>query len=144
MLKCWPFSGIYGFLYLPSGYSSFDHSHPDTNQADPHGYIPLILITLWTFCFSAGVWTLPWMLLSEVFPFKYVKSLIRIIDLFQIYLKSIHRSRGMATGLSAALNYLLGFVSTKSYYDLEMFLSMPGVTLFYCIIVRSEKSKSHH
>lgn len=65
------FSGVYGFLYLPIGYTSFDQSHVDAKFDSP-GYIPLILITLWTFCFSAGVWTLPWMLLSEVFPFKYV------------------------------------------------------------------------
>lgn len=40
----------------------------------------------------------------------------------------------MATGITAALNYLLAFVATKSYLDLEMTLSMPGVTLFYCTI----------
>lgn len=40
----------------------------------------------------------------------------------------------MATGIAAAVNYLLAFVATKTYLDLEMTLSMPGVTLFYCII----------
>lgn len=40
----------------------------------------------------------------------------------------------MATGIAAAMNYLFAFVATKTYLDLEMTLSMPGVTLFYCII----------
>lgn len=40
----------------------------------------------------------------------------------------------MATGLAAALNYVLGFLATKTYYNLEIWLSIPGTTLFYCII----------
>lgn len=40
----------------------------------------------------------------------------------------------MATGLAAALNYILGFVATKTYYNLELWISIPGTTLFYSII----------
>lgn len=40
----------------------------------------------------------------------------------------------MATGLTAASNYLLAFVATKTYFNLETSLSMPGVTSFYCFI----------
>lgn len=40
----------------------------------------------------------------------------------------------MATGITAASNYLFAFAATKTYLNLEMTLSMPGVTLFYCII----------
>lgn len=45
------------------------------------------------------------------------------------------RTRGMATGLTAALNYVLSFISTKMYYNLETSLSMPGVALFNCIVI---------
>lgn len=45
------------------------------------------------------------------------------------------RTRGTATGLTAALNYILSFISTKTYYNLETTLSMPGVALFNCIII---------
>lgn len=41
----------------------------------------------------------------------------------------------MATGISAALNYLVTFVATKSYYNLETTLSLPGITLFNCVII---------
>lgn len=45
------------------------------------------------------------------------------------------RTRATATGLTAALNYVLSFVSIKTYYNLETTLSMPGVALFNCIII---------
>lgn len=53
-------------------------------------------------------------MVSEVFPYK---------------------TRGIATGLTASLNYLISFIATKTYYNLETSLSMPGVALFNCIIV---------
>lgn len=52
--------------------------------------------------------------MSEVFPYK---------------------TRGTATGLTAALNYVLSFIATKTYYNLESSLSLPGVALFNCIII---------
>lgn len=45
------------------------------------------------------------------------------------------RTRGMATGLAAASNYALGFISTKIYYNLETLLSLPGTALFNCVII---------
>lgn len=44
------------------------------------------------------------------------------------------RVRGVAAGLSAALDYVLSFISTKTYYNLETSLSMPGLTLLNCMI----------
>lgn len=44
------------------------------------------------------------------------------------------RVRGVAAGLSAALDYALSFICTKTYYNLEIALSMPGITLLNCII----------
>lgn len=37
-------------------------------------------------------------------------------------------------GIAAALNYLFGFVTKKTYYNLETTLSLPGTALFYCIV----------
>lgn len=48
---------------------------------------------------------------------------------------SISRTRGMATGLTAALSYVLSFIATKTYYNLETTLSMPGVALFNCVVI---------
>lgn len=45
------------------------------------------------------------------------------------------RSRGMATGLTAAINYVLTFIASKSYYNLETGLSMPGIALFNCVMM---------
>lgn len=32
------------------------------------------------------------------------------------------------------MNYIFGFVTTKTYYNLETMLSLPGVSLLYCVI----------
>lgn len=47
----------------------------------------------------------------------------------------LFRTRGLASGLTAALNYILNFIAIKSYYNLETTLSLPGVTLFNCIVI---------
>lgn len=44
------------------------------------------------------------------------------------------RSRALASGLVAAINYILAFIATKTYYNLEMTLSIPGVICFYGVI----------
>lgn len=54
----------------------------------------------------------------------------------QILKKCVNfRTRGTATGLTAALSYVLSFISAKTFYSLETTLSMPGVALFNCIII---------
>jgi len=50
------------------------------------------------------------MLLSEVFPFK---------------------SRAYAIGLVAGINFILAFIGSKSYYNLEVAISLAGVTCVY-------------
>lgn len=46
-----------------------------------------------------------------------------------------HRVRGLASGLTAALNYMLSFIAIRSYYNLETGLSLPGITLFNCVVI---------
>jgi hypothetical protein len=96
---------VYSFMVLPPGLTSFDkHSlHASDNTL---GFIPMTFIYLLAFFTSFGLLPVPWMLLSEVFPFK---------------------SRGLATGVTAALNYTMAFFTTKTYYNLETSLSLVGV-----------------
>ena len=61
----------YGFFYLPSGFTSFNHKM-ESLQSDNTNihYIPLVCLILWS-CFTyCGFLGMPWMLLSEIFPFK--------------------------------------------------------------------------
>ncbi|XP_038119209.1 facilitated trehalose transporter Tret1 [Culex quinquefasciatus] len=102
---------IYAFNVFPPGWTSFD-VHEKVNTADGLNYIPMLLFFLLAFSTSVGVLPVPWILLSEVFPFK---------------------SRSMACGITAALNYAMTFVTTKTYFNLESSLSLPGVILFYGI-----------
>lgn len=41
------------------------------------------------------------------------------------------RSRGIATGVSAALNYIFAFLATKTYRNIEAIFGIPGATWFY-------------
>jgi hypothetical protein len=58
---------IYAYQVLPSGINSFQKH--ELEQTDI-GYIPLFLIYSLAFFTSFGLMPVPWMLLSEVFPFK--------------------------------------------------------------------------
>ena len=60
---------IYSYKVLPSGMNSFQ-KHVPTVEANSLGYIPLTLIFGLAFFTSFGLMPVPWMLLSEVFPFK--------------------------------------------------------------------------
>lgn len=62
---------IYGFMYLPSGYISFNQSH-ETFQVENANltYVPLVSLLLWSFFSFCGFIGMPWMFLSELFPFK--------------------------------------------------------------------------
>ncbi|XP_031637062.1 facilitated trehalose transporter Tret1-like [Contarinia nasturtii] len=104
---------VYGFLVLPNGYNSFSHSE-FTPENKNLAYIPIIAIFLWSFCSFCGVNSMPWQLLSEVFPYK---------------------TRGAATGITAAINYVICFISTKTYYNLETTFSLSGVALFNSIVI---------
>lgn len=46
----------------------------------------------------------------------------------------ILRSRGIATGITAAGSYVMAFIASKTYYNLESFLSLPGVSMLYACI----------
>lgn len=59
----------YGFIFLPAGYNSFDRSDFALKDSN-FGYIPFVAIILWSGFSYCGVNSLPWQLLSEVFPYK--------------------------------------------------------------------------
>ncbi|GAB0097350.1 facilitated trehalose transporter Tret1 [Sergentomyia squamirostris] len=100
--------GFYAYTTLPTGWSSFD-KHTDS-ELDGTGTFPMILFFGISFFTSFGIASIPWMLLSEVFPFK---------------------SRGMATGISAALNYVMAFITTKTYLNVEHGLGLHGAAWLY-------------
>lgn len=61
----------YGFVILPKGYNSFDHStnsfHLDNKVL---ALIPFTCLMLWSFLVNCGLVLLPFLLLSEIIPFK--------------------------------------------------------------------------
>ncbi|XP_037050613.1 facilitated trehalose transporter Tret1-like isoform X2 [Bradysia coprophila] len=101
--------GTYAYNFIPSGWSSFDKHEPIVVEGH-FNYIPMILFFTLAFFTSVGVTPIPWILLSEVFPFK---------------------SRGFATGITAAINYLLTFISVKTYLNFETWFTLSGIMWIY-------------
>lgn len=60
---------VYTYRVLPPGMNSFQ-KHVAPTEKNPLGYIPLAFIYGLAFFTSFGLMPVPWMLLSEVFPFK--------------------------------------------------------------------------
>lgn len=67
---------VYSYIALPPGLTSFE-KHVEQDSNNNLGLIPLILIYTLAFFTSFGLIPVPWMLLSEVFPFKYEKNFLR-------------------------------------------------------------------
>lgn len=49
-------------------------------------------------------------------------------------LRFAFRSRTFLCGIATANQYVVASIATKTYYDVEMWLSLPGAILFYGII----------
>lgn len=62
----------YGFTYLPANYISFDQAHHEVFHLENKnlGYIPMICLLMWSYFAFCGFNGCPWILLSELFPFK--------------------------------------------------------------------------
>ncbi|XP_049947679.1 facilitated trehalose transporter Tret1-like [Schistocerca serialis cubense] len=76
-------------------------------------WAPLLLFVLLYLTWSLGIVPIPWMLLSEIFPY---------------------RTRGLAAGVAAALSYVWAFTSTKTYLDMEEQLTLYGAFYLYAAI----------
>lgn len=82
------------------------------NEGPSSGLFPLIVVFALAFATSLGIAPIPWMLLSEVFPI---------------------RTRAITSGVTVTINYLVVFLATKTYPQLETLLDMHGVCwLFFC------------
>lgn len=73
-------------------------------------WIPAFLFILLNFLWSTGIGQIPWMLISEVFPY---------------------RGRSVASGIAAATAYIEAFVFIKTYYFFHQTFSISGVFAFY-------------
>ncbi|XP_055716571.1 facilitated trehalose transporter Tret1-like [Phlebotomus papatasi] len=101
--------GFYANIVLPPGWSSFDKH----TNVPGDGTFPMVMFFALSFITSVGMIPVPWMLLSEVFPFK---------------------SRATSAGIVAALCYIMIFISTKTYLNLERSLGLDGTIWFYGIV----------
>ncbi|XP_055301620.1 facilitated trehalose transporter Tret1-like [Sitodiplosis mosellana] len=108
---------IYGWIFFPSGWSSNGITSDSLNSiretVGNYNYFALVLFVMMQFCISIAVSFVPYIIMSEVFPFK---------------------SRTFCCALAGVENQIFAFVATKTYYDLESWLSLPGAICFYGVV----------
>lgn len=97
---------VYAATKIPANVFSYE-VNTFTKEAE---LLPLIVFMMLVSFTGLGI---PWILLSEMFPFK---------------------SRGMATSLAAAFNYLIVFLGSKTNYNLEATFQIHGTFAIYAII----------
>lgn len=61
----------YGFIYLPNGFTSFGQQNESFHSNSSNlAFVPITGLLVWNFCSFCGFLSMPFMLLSEIFPFK--------------------------------------------------------------------------
>lgn len=78
-----------------------------------YGYLALGLMLFMQFGARFGIFGLPQTYLGEVFPMK---------------------SRTFLSGIAAASHYVVASFSAKTYYNIEMWFSLPGAIAFYGVV----------
>lgn len=148
--------GVYGFVLLPLGWNSaHDITTIFTNDSEyirnivgDWNYFALAMLMIMQFCVAIGVSSVPYLLMGEVFPFRYVDKIdgnrrfffwknAIFIDLqwmLKWFILKLFRTRAFYCGICGAINQVFAFVSAKMYYDFERWLSLPGVVLLYGIL----------
>ncbi|RZF38049.1 hypothetical protein LSTR_LSTR006448 [Laodelphax striatellus] len=96
-------------MYCVSLFAKLNESGIEGNLPEI-SWFPFAIYFILQFFFSFGVSTVPWMLVSEIFPY---------------------RGRSLMSGLAAALSYVLSFAATKTFLGLEELLTLSGVTCLY-------------
>lgn len=100
---CFNISASYSYLM---GIYNFN-STPDNTSFT---WVPLIsLVTMGSFSYLL-IFSLPWMLMGEIY---------------------YNEIRDVATGVSAGLGYLIGFIANKTFLDMVFLFSLPGVFWIY-------------
>lgn len=98
---------------------------------DLHFTIPIISVTLYITVFSLGFGPIPWIMIGELFPSKI---------------------KGLASSISAALNWVLAFTVTKLFQNLldllgsgytfgTFMIATIFATVFVCCLVPETKGK---
>lgn len=111
-------------LLVLGGYFYMTAHHFDVSHVR---FLPLVVVTLFIIVFSLGFGPIPWVLMGELFPSKL---------------------KGASSGLAASFSWLLGFVVTKTFTDMNSpftywffgVVSLVG-TIFVTLCVPETKGK---
>ena len=104
-------SGLVMALAL-AGFGAYSLLMPGVT-GDHTDCVPLLLVLMFEFAFSAGVQPVSWLLLGEIFPLEY---------------------RAIGTAITTAFSYLCAFAGVKTFVDLREALGLWGTFWTYAAI----------
>lgn len=104
---CFLIAAIYVFLY-----QIFYLEEPKIEDHTKQ-WIPVIVLLISSLAANAGVVNLPWILTGEVFP---------------------NEHRAKASGIAAAIAYVINFVANKIFPGLVALITLPGIFLLYSLV----------
>lgn len=88
-----------------------------------YSYLALVLILIMQFALNVGVSNVAFIFIGEVFPFQF---------------------RAMLVSIVCGIRYVFGAISTKMYYNIELWLSLPGAAAFYgCVSLVGYLKRNH-
>lgn len=102
---------VYGFIYLPSDTKSYDNKKFAGNCSDV-SVVPLVLFCSLRF-FTIGTTMIIMTMLGELFPLKI---------------------RSVACGMTTAFVNVLTFGAIKTFYNFELWTSLPGAFCIYAVL----------
>lgn len=124
------FIAIWALINLNANWSSFDkHEGVVSGEA---GLLPLLAFFSLALFNAFGMMPIPWIMLSEMYPTKYV--VLYIILPIQPYHLFHFRTRGLASGITASVNYIMIYVSISTFYYFESWFTFAGVLFGYSAI----------
>ncbi|XP_065212664.1 facilitated trehalose transporter Tret1-like isoform X2 [Planococcus citri] len=92
--------------FLIGIYAQYGKQYPCFQNA----WIPFVLFCAVSFIAGFGITAIPWILLGELFPM---------------------RARGQISGVTAAINFGVGFLLTKTYFDVVAIYTLPWTFIVY-------------
>ncbi|KAJ8984079.1 hypothetical protein NQ317_006577 [Molorchus minor] len=103
------FVATYAYLinvqYFDTNLDMKKENKTEVSVIETHNWIPMTFLIGDAFCTHAGIRSLPWMLVGEVYS---------------------NETRATASGISGAVSYIFGFLSNKIFFVMVSYMTLPG------------------
>lgn len=100
--------------------------------AGQEGLLPLVAFFVLASFNAFGMIPIPWILLSEVYPTRFVICFMFLS--FQSFYFLNFSTRGLASGITASLNYVMIYVAISTFFYFEQWFTFAGTLFCYSAI----------